>query len=147
MNDADARRRLTSRIVAVLTIGMGLVMVAIGTGMLSTDATRSHEGRWVVAVMGLAFAAAGVQVGQWLRTGSVVSDVLGALTISALSVAFAWASLRGEASGFSSSVGAAGVTVRTGASVIIGRIAFGIAGVLVGIFAGWAWWRVLRRWF
>jgi hypothetical protein len=147
VNDVDARRRVTNRVVAVLTIGVGLVMVAIGTGVLSTASTNPNGGRWVVTVMGVAFAAAGVQVGQWLRTGSVMSDVLGALTITALAAAFTWASLRGDASGFSSSAGVAGVTVATRAGVTIGRIAFGFAGVLIGIFAGWAWWRVLRRLF
>ena len=143
--DAEARRRLTNQLVAVVTIAIGLLMVAIGTGLIPTDPSRPHEGRWIMALMGLAFAAGGVQVAQWFRADSVVGAILGALTITALAVAFGWASLFGEASGYSSAVAGAGIAVKSGAGVTIGRVAFGFAAVVVGLLAAWAWWRVIRH--
>ena len=145
MTDRTDRAKWTNRIVGVLTIGIGLFMVAVGTGFVSTGSTGSHDGRWVAAVMGLAFTGGGLLATGWIRTGSVAGDILGTSIITALAIMFAWVSLFGEARGFSSSVGAAGAAVKTGGGVTIARVAFGFAGVLIGIVAGYAWWRVIRR--
>ena len=101
----------------------------------------------VAAVMGLAFTGGGLLATGWIRTGSVTGDMLGASIITALAIMFTWVSLFGEASGFSSSVGAAGVAVGTRGGVTVARVAFGIGAVLIGIVAGYAWWRLIRRLF
>ena len=128
----------------LLTCG-GLALLAVGLGVAPSDSSSHNESRMFASCMGVLLAACGVQVGQWVTTGSRLSYALGAAVVTSMAVMFGWVAIYGQAAGFRGSVSIGGAAVTSGGSVTAARIAFGIAAIVLGLASLVAWKQVFRR--
>ena len=128
----------------LMLTGGGLVLVAAGLGVLSSESSSLNGSRVLVTSVGVLLAACGVLVGQWVEQGSRRYHALGGAVVSAMAVIFGWVAVYGEATGFSGGGSIDGAAVRSNGSVTLARIAFGIASIVFGLGSLWAWKQVFR---
>jgi hypothetical protein len=138
---ADAVSRGFRRALGVLLIGAGGVLLAFALGIISTDQSVNGS-RLLATTVGVLLVACGVQVGQWVAVGSHLSQVFGGVVVTALAVMFGWVAIFGEAAGFRVGMSVGGAQVTSGSSAAIARILFGVASLLTGLAALWAWKRL-----
>jgi hypothetical protein len=134
------------RVLGIALAGFGIVLA--GVSMASSDsaaAANPGAARVLGTCMGVILAASGVQMGQWVATGSRVHYALGALVVSSMTIVFGWVALFGQASGFGGGVGVGGAAVGIGGGIPIARLAFGAFSIFLGAASVWTWKQVLRR--
>jgi hypothetical protein len=115
------------------------------SGAGSADPGSLKESRVFVTSLGVLLAASGPAAGQWVAMGTRLYHACGATAITAMAVIFGWVAVFGEASGFSGGVSVGGMAVKSGGSVTLARIAFGMASIVIGLAALWAWKQVFRQ--
>jgi hypothetical protein len=140
---ADTMSRGFRRLLGVLLIGGGMVLLAVGLGLISTDSSVNGS-RILAASIGVLLAATGVLVGQWIATGGRLYNVFGGVLTTSMTIMFGWVAIFGDASNFHGSVSAGGIAVATSNSATPARIAFAVASILTGLAAVWAWKRAIR---
>lgn len=140
---ADTVTRGFRRALGVLLIGAGGVLLAFALGIVA--AAQSPSGSRILATtMGVLLVACGLQVGQWVAPGSRLSRVCGSVVVTAMAVMFGWVAVFGDAAGFHGGMSVGGIGVTSGGSAGTARILFGVASVLTGLAASWAWKQVFR---
>jgi hypothetical protein len=140
---ADTLSRGFRRALGVLLIGAGGVLLAFALGIVSTD--QSVRGsRILAATMGFLLVGCGLQVGQWVAAGGRPSRVFGSVVVSAMAVMFGWVAIFGDAAGFHGGLSVGGAGATWGSSAAPARILFGVASLLTGLAAFWAWKQVVR---
>lgn len=140
---ADTVSRRLRRALGALLIGVGVLVVCIGLGIVSTDSAVNGS-RVLVTTTGILLAASGMQVGQWAIMGSRLSYALGSVVITGLAVMFGWVALYGDAANFHGSVSVGGVAAASAGSATTARILFGAVSILVGLAALWSWRQTFR---
>jgi hypothetical protein len=133
------------RVLGIALTGGGMVLA--GVSLASHDfaaAASAFETQVLGTCVGVMLAASGVQVGQWVKTGSRAHYALGALVVSSMAIIFGWVALFGEASGFGGGVGVGSAAVGMRGGVTVARLAFGAFSFAAGVAALWTWKRVLR---
>ena len=136
--------RAVNRAIGVLLTGGGLVLLALGLGVISSGSSSVHDSRVLITSLGVLLTASGLAVGQWVATGSRLYHGAGGLTITSMAVMFGWISLYGDSAGFSGGVSVGGAAVSSSGSVTPARIAFGLASIGLGVVSLWAWKQVFR---
>jgi len=134
------------RVLGIALAGGGMVLAAVSLASADSAAAASQvETRVLGTCVGVMLAASGVQVGQWVRTGSRAHDAAGALVVSSMAILFGWVALYGQASGFGGGVGFGRTAVGMVGGVTVARIAFGAFSAFAGVASLWSWKRFLRR--
>ena len=134
-----------ARVLGVLLTGGGLVLLALGSGVVSSDSDSLDKSRFLVATLGILLAASGLLLGQWVTVGSRLYHGLGGLAVTSMAAMFGWVAFFGDAAGFSGGASIGGAAVTSNASVTPARIAFGIASMGLGLVSLWAWRQVFRQ--
>jgi hypothetical protein len=141
----DSGSRGFARVLGVLLTGGGLVLLAVGSGIVSSDSDSLHESRFFVATLGILLAASGLLLGQWVTIGGRLYHGLGGLVVTSMAAMFGWVALFGDSAGFSGGASIGGVAVTSSGSVTPARIAFGIASLGLALVSLWAWKQVFRQ--
>ena len=129
----------------LILTGGGLVLPAVGLGVVSSDSTSGNESRVVVTSVGVLLAACGVLLGQWVAVGSRLYHALGGTAVTSMAIIFGWVAIYGQASGFSGGVSIGGAALTSSGSATPARIAFGIVSVVFGVASLPAWKQVFRQ--
>ena len=127
----------------IVLAGAGLALVAAVVGILPGHGSPVAS-RGLLASVGVALIAAGVQVGQWAGASGRLYDAVGAILVTAMATMTGWVALYGDERGFSTTVSGAGLSVTFHGAATLARVAFGTGAALMGLMALWAWRRVLR---
>jgi hypothetical protein len=129
---------------------IGIAMAALGLGILALAAYRlaaepEHWATGEVAALpiGLVFATGGLLIAVPERY-SLARSIMGALMVTGFALACDWVAFGpGERHfGGGLSAGIVSVPVRSDA---LGRIVFGVFGVIFDVIAALAWWHLPRR--
>jgi hypothetical protein len=137
--------------VGALCALMGLVILFVALGIIPTDESKLHAPHWVVGAAGLMFFLAGVAIltgpppdtPEASRT-TWRTFLLGLGIVGALAAVFNWVAFGPGPRAFGGSVSIPFVSVSGASSERSGRIAFGIAAVVIDAFAVWVIVRGLR---
>lgn len=132
--------------VASLSFLTGLVIFALAAGWIAVDESKFHAPHWVIGACGAVFMLAGSLVA--VPDNAVrLRNFLTAVFMTVFAAVPGWVAFGpGEREfGGSVSIGAIAHAIEPGAS--LGRIAFGIGAVLIGIWAAYAWFAWLRSFF
>lgn len=137
--------------VGALCALMGLVILFVALGIIPTDESKLHAPHWVVGAAGLMFFLAGIAIltgpppdtPEASRT-TWRTFLLGLGIVGALAAVFNWVAFGPGPRAFGGSVSIPFVSVSGASSERSGRIAFGIAAVVIDAFAVWVIVRGLR---
>ncbi len=135
--------RRNSILMGLAFIAMGLYPLAIGLGFATARPGSVHAPLWVVALAGACFVLVGTVLAV-PQNDLRLRGLLVGLMVTALAAIFDWVAFGPGERHFSGGISFAGSSMRTGASEASGRIAFGIAAVILDAFAMWGWYRWLR---
>ena len=130
---------------------MGLAILFVALGIIPTDESKLHAPHWVVGAAGLMFFLAGIAIltgpppdtPEASRT-TWRTFLLGLGIVGALAAVFNWVAFGPGPRAFGGSVSIPFVSVSGASSERSGRIAFGIAAVVIDAFAVWVIVRGLR---
>jgi hypothetical protein len=130
---------------------MGLVILFVALGIIPTDESKLRAPHWVVGAAGLMFFLAGIAIltgpppdtPEASRT-TWRTFLLGLGIVGALAAVFNWVAFGPGPRAFGGSVSIPFVSVSGASSERSGRIAFGIAAVVIDAFAVWVIVRGLR---
>jgi hypothetical protein len=134
--------RARALIVAGL-LGFGLFLLAAAFPVVDVQPSRGVP-YWIVGSTGVIALLGGVAVLLPPRA-SAGSDVVGALLFSAFAGLALWVGFGPGERHFNGGVLFGGIGWSGAANVSLGRIMFGLGGVLIGWVALYCWWRALRR--
>ncbi len=140
---ADAVSRGFRRALAALLIGCGGVLLALKLGVGADDSTAGGS-RILPMTLGVLLVACGVQVGQWVATGSRLYYVFGSVMVTSFAVMFGWVALYGDAASFHGAASIGGEAVALGNAAEPARILFAAVAVLSGLASLWSWKQVFR---
>jgi hypothetical protein len=132
--------------VAAVCLLVGAGIVALATGAIPANEAMFHAPHWVLGACGFVFILAAVMIlvpPAMLR----VQYFLGAVLLSLFAAIPGWIAFGPGPRAFSGSVSIGVITNATQPDASTGRIVFGIAAVLIGSFAAYAWVRWLRSMF
>ncbi|HEV3349329.1 MAG TPA: hypothetical protein VHC93_19715 [Methylomirabilota bacterium] len=137
--------------VGALCALMGLVILFVALGIIPTDESKLHAPHWVVGAAGLMFFLAGIAIltgpppdtPEASRTTWRIF-LMGLGIVGALAAVFNWVAFGPGPRAFGGSVSIPFVSVSGASSERSGRIAFGIAAVVIDAFAVWVIVRGLR---
>jgi hypothetical protein len=121
-----------------LMIAVGIVVAAMGAGVIPKDAGSRHAPAWIGILCGAIFALGGIMI--LIGEKSRATTFLAAVLFACFGVVGGWVSLFGAAEGFSSSL----PFLPQRAIVLMARGMFGI-GALVCFAAALAVWRQFVR--
>lgn len=135
----EAARLTADRVSLGFRRALGLLLTGAGGALVVFGSSQI-----MLPILGVLLAAAGVQVGQWVATGSRLSTVLGGVVITALAVIFGWVAFYGESQNFHGGMSIGGPEMALNSPAGPARILFGGASILLGIAALWTWKRAFR---
>ena len=138
------RARLVMGLVFVLA---GLPIMAVATGLITPKPGSMHAPPWVVFLAGSSFSLAGVMI-LMPESMSKLRGFLGAVFMIGFASIFVWIAFGPGERHFSGGFSIGPLFSSSPSSEMGGRIAFGIAAVLLSAFALWgtyAWLRSLFR--
>lgn len=121
-------------------IVVGLVIVAVATGVIPSDPSRFNAPKWLVGLIGGMFSVAGVKLITYSRPA--ISRWTTPLIVAGFAVVGLWVGLFGEAANFSGGIG----FLSPEANVVLARTFFaGFGGLLLIIVTAMLYnWRTLR---
>jgi len=138
------RGRLVMGLVFVLA---GLPIMALATGLIAPRPGSMHAPPWVVFLAGFSFSLAGLLI-LLPETMGKFRGFLGAVFMIGFASIFVWIAFGPGERRFSGGFSIGPLFTSSPSSEMEGRIAFGIAAVLLSAFALWgtyAWLRSLFR--
>ena len=124
-------------------IAAGMYPLAIGLGFAAARPGSVHAPLWVVAIAGACFVFIGAAFAVPRGDVRLRGFLLG-LVVTGLALVFDWVAFGPGERHFSGGVSFAGTALRAGSGETSGRIAFGIAAVVLDAFAAWGWYRWLQ---
>ncbi len=130
---------------------MGLVILFVALGIIPTDESKLHAPHWVVGAAGLMFFLAGIAIltgpppdtPEASRT-TWRTFLLGLGIVGALAAIFNWVAFGPGPRAFGGGISIPFVSVSGPQSEWSGRVAFGVAAVVIDAFAVWVILRGLR---
>ena len=128
---------------AAICFATGAGIAALAAGIIPAAESDFHAPRWVIGACGLVFMLAAVMI---LTPASMVRTqyFLGAVLLSLFAAIPGWIAFGPSPREFSGSVSIGVVTSATHPGDSTGRIVFGIAAIVGGLIAAYAWARWLR---
>ena len=142
--ELSPRARLVMGLVFVLA---GLPIMAVATGLITPKPGSMHAPSWVVFLAGSSFSLAGIMI-LMPDTSAKLRGFVGAVFMTAFASIFVWIAFGPGERRFSGGFSIGPLFSSSSSSEMEGRIAFGIAAVLLSAFALWgtyAWLRSLFR--
>ena len=124
-------------------VAAGAYPFAIGIGLVRPPPGSVHAPLWVVALAGGCF----VLVGALLLVPDRdvrLKGLIGGVLVTAMALIFDWVAVGPGERHFSGGLSIGGMSARSATGETGGRIAFGVAAVLLDAFALWGWYRILR---
>ncbi len=121
----------------------GAYPFAIGIGLVAPRPGSLHAPLWVAALAGGCF----VLVGALLllpQQDARLRGLVGGVLVTAMALIFDWVAFGPGERHFSGGFSFGGLAARSGSDEASGRIAFGVAAVLMDALALWGWLRWLR---
>ena len=134
------------RAVFVITVLAGAVLVALAAGIIPADEKMFNAPRWVVGACGLLLFFAGFLVivpPEMPR----MKNFLGGMLLTTFAAVPGWIAFGPGQRAFGGSFSFGEIISASHPGETTGRIVFGIAAVVLGCFAAYAWWRWLRSLF
>ncbi len=131
--------------IGILLTGSGLVLLALGLGIVSSDSSSLNQSRALVTGTGVLLTTCGVLIAQWVPMGSRLSYALGGMAITSMAFLFGCVAIYGQAADFSGGVAVGGVAVGSGGSAALARVVFGAGAVIFAVGSLLYWVRVVRR--
>ena len=131
------------RAVFVITVLAGAVLVALSAGIIPADDRMFNAPRWVLGACGLLLFFAGFLVivpPQMPR----MKNFLGGMLLTTFAAIPGWIAFGPGQRAFGGSFSFGEIISASHPGETTGRIVFGIAAVVLGCFAAYAWWRWLR---
>ena len=131
---------------AVICLLAGAAIVALAAGVSPSDEAKFRAPHWVVGCAGGVFMLAGIMIAlppTMLR----VQQFLGAVLLSLFASIFGWIAFGPGPRAFSGSVSFGSISTAAPSDASAGRFVFGIAAVLIGLCAVFAWVKWLRALF
>lgn len=154
---ATPRQQLLIGLGAVIA---GLSIVAVALGIFAVPEQSFRAPHWVVGVAGLVFVLTGAMFLAPLLIGGfatadqytdaqkkavgLVQQVLGSLLLTGFSAIPLWIGFGPGERVFGSSIGIPGLVGHSSGNETTGRMVFGAAGVLIGLWAAFTWIALLR---
>ncbi len=135
--------RRNAVLMGLASIAAGLYPLAIGLGFASPQSGSVLAPLWVVAVAGACFVFIGTALAVPQDDVRLRGLLLG-LMVTALAIVFDWVAFGPGERQFSGGIAFAGSSMHAPSSEMSGRVAFGIAAVLLDAFAVFGWYRWLR---
>jgi ABC-type branched-subunit amino acid transport system permease subunit len=135
--------RRQSVLMGLVFVAAGAYPFAIGIGLAQARPGSVHAPLWVVALAGGCFVLVGALLlapDRDVRLKGLVGGVL----VTAMALIFDWVAFGPGERHFSGALSIGGMAARSGTGETGGRIAFGVAAVLLDAFALWGWYRWLR---
>jgi hypothetical protein len=119
---------------------VGLLIVAVATGIIPSDPTKFHAPKWLVGLIGGMFSLAGVKLITYHRPE--ISRWTMPVLVAGFAVVGLWVGLFGEAAAFSGGIG----FLSPEANVLLARCFFaGFGGLLLIVLSTMLYnWRTLR---
>lgn len=108
-----------------LFVTVGLVIVAVATGVIPSDPAKFHAPKWIVGLCGFAFATAGFKLVTINRPA--ISRWVGPVLVACFGVIGLWVGLLGEAGAF----GGGSSLLSAETNVSLARWIFGGVGALL----------------
>jgi len=140
---ADRVSRGFRRALGVLLIGAGGALLTFSLGIISANSSINNS-RILATAVAVLLVSSGMQVGQWVRTDSRLSYVLGSVAITSMAVMFGWVALWGDAANFHRGMSTGAGAVLSSSSVPLARILFALVSLLTGLASLWAWKQTFR---
>jgi hypothetical protein len=147
-------RQIVFGLIALL---LGAAIVGLAMGIIPLDESKFRAPHWVVGLAGSTFALAGLSLllqggfeklfaesgsasiqKEWL---SLLQSLLAACIVTALCLVAGWVAFAEGERQFSSTASMGPIGISGPASDTVGRIVFGVAAVLTGLLAVYAWYR------
>ena len=129
--------------VAAICLATGAGIVALAAGIIPVDEAMFHAPHWVVGACSFVFMLAALMIMVQARMPRL-QNFLGAALLSVFAAVPGWIAFGPGPRVFGGSVSFGGVMDATHPGATTGRIVFGVAAILVGLFAAYAWVRWLR---
>lgn len=129
--------------VAAVCIATGAAIAALAAGIIPADESKFHAPHWVVGACGLVFMLAGSMI---LMPAGMrrAQGLIGAVLLSLFAAIPGWIAFGAGERVFGGGLSFGGITSATHPNEMTGRIVFGAAAILVGLFAAYGWVRWLR---
>ena len=121
----------------------GLAITALAAGLIPMSDDKFHTTRWVVACVGISFSLSGLALSVPQKFVRFISFI-GAANITSFAAIPIWVAFGPGKRVFSSSLSIGLFNSRFAPGELFGRIVFGIGGVMIGLFAVWAWVRTVK---
>ena len=134
------RARLVMGLVFVLA---GLPIMAVATGLITPKPGSMHAPPWVVFLAGSSFSLAGIMI-LMPDTMSKLRGFVGVVFMTAFASIFVWIAFGPGERRFSGGFSIGPLFTSSPSGEMEGRIAFGIAAVLLSAFALWGTYAWLR---
>jgi hypothetical protein len=129
--------------VAAICFATGAGIAALAAGIIPADAAKFHAPHWVVGACGSVFMLAACLI-LIPATLPRLQNFLGAVLLSLFAAIPGWIAFGPGPRVFGGSLSFGVVTSATHPGESTGRVVFGVAAVVVGLFAAYAWVRWLR---
>jgi prepilin signal peptidase PulO-like enzyme (type II secretory pathway) len=129
----------SGRAIIIALIAVGLLCIAVATGVVSLPGGPPEAPRWVLGGIGLIFLIAGLLGGQWWPSKSLLSDMLAAMMMTIIGVTFGWIAIFGH--GFQNRFG----SIRTSVGDAFPRAMFGLGALACLALAVYGWWRTIAN--
>ena len=120
----------------------GLYPLAVAIGVAHPAPATVHAPLWVVGLAGACFVLVGTAF-LAPRDDVRMRGLVVGLTVTSLAIIFDWIAFGPGERHFSGGISFVGAAVRT-SDETAGRVAFGIAALLLDAFALWGWYRWMR---
>lgn len=147
--DAPARREISRRgqiWIGIIFFAAGLLPMALASGLLPGRSGRMDAPLWVVFVAGCSFSLVGTIFLVPERAVRLRGFVAG-LFVTAFATIFLWAGFGPGERHFRGGVSLGPFFTYGRGDDTVGRVVFGLVGLLIAGFAAWAWIRWLRSCF
>ena len=125
-------------------IAAGAYPLAIGLGFAAARPGSVHAPLWVVAIAGACFVLVGTVLLVPEKDLPLRGWLVG-LMVTGLAAIFDWVAFGPGERHFSGGLSFGGASMRAASGETSGRLAFGIAAVLLDAFALWGWYRFALR--
>ncbi len=139
----DTRQRTAA---GVFTCGMGLFILAIAVGWISSDPQSFHAPRWVVGAAGLIFVCGGLlllvnQVDTRAATPlqHLTQFLLAGVLLTLFALILNWIAFFPGEREFGGSFSLFFLTISSGSEALLGRLCFGLGAVFLDAISLWHW--------
>ena len=135
--------RRGSVVMGLAFISAGLYPLAIAFGLATPKPGSVHAPPWTVGMAGTCFVAMGVALLTPRMHGRMRGFLVG-VPVTCLALIFDWIAFGPGERHFTGAMSFGGSSIGSHSDETSGRIAFGVAAIVLDLFAAWGWYRWVR---